>query len=307
MSENNSSGSYRMDLLRGDNWMPWKRRMLAILRDQDLEKYVEKDAALPTVSTTPTSEERDALQKWKNGDAKARTRIELSIGDSEMIHLSGANTAREMWSQLVMVKEARGRLGILATRRALYRASGEEGVDMVDHISKLRGLQNELHAMENLVTDEDFVMIIITSLPESWDNFTGSFLGTSGNKTTITSHELIAILLDEDRRRKGRIGGGAGMTLLSKGKDRKGINKDKECYNCKKTGHISSECWAKGGGKEGQGPKGRKGTGKRNRAHQAKEVNSSLNDACFMAGNLQDSSKYDWLLDSCTTSHVCPI
>ena len=178
---------------------------------------------------------------------------------------------------------------------------------MVDHISKLRGLQNELHAMENLVTDEDFVMIIITSLPESWDNFTGSFLGASGNKTTIPSHELIARLLDEDRRRKGRIGGGAGMTLLSKGKDRKGINKDKECYNCKKTGHISSECWAKGGGKEGQGPKGRKGTGKRNRAHQAKEVNSSLNDACFMAGNLQDSSKYDWLLDSCTTSHVCPI
>ena len=69
---------------------------------------------------------------------------------------------------------------------------------MVDHISKLRGLQNKLHAMENLVTDEDFVMIIITSLLESWDNFTGSFLGASGNKTMITSHELIAILLDED-------------------------------------------------------------------------------------------------------------
>ena len=82
--------------------------MLAILRDEDLEKYVKKDTAPPTVSTTLTSEERDALQKWKNGDAKARTRIELSIGDSEMIHLSGANTAWEMWSQLVMVKEVRG-------------------------------------------------------------------------------------------------------------------------------------------------------------------------------------------------------
>ena len=64
--------------------------------------------ALPTVSMTPTSEERDALQKWKNGDAKVRTSIELLIRDSEMIHLSRANTAQEMWSQLVMVKEARG-------------------------------------------------------------------------------------------------------------------------------------------------------------------------------------------------------
>ena len=73
---------------------------------------------------------------------------------------------------------------------------------MIDHISKLRGLQNELHAMENLVTNKDFVMIIIMSLPESWDNFTGSFLGSSGNWPTITSHELIAILLDKDERRK---------------------------------------------------------------------------------------------------------
>ena len=74
---------------------------------------------------------------------------------------------------------------------------------MINHISKLRSLQNELHMMENLATDEDFVMILITSLLESWDNFTGSFLGSSGNKPAIKSHELIAVLMDEDRRRKG--------------------------------------------------------------------------------------------------------
>src|ERR1700734_3467359 len=135
------------------------------------------------------------------GNAKTRTRIELSIGDVEMIHLSGAVTARDMWSQLLMVKESKGRLGVLATRRALYRATVDENFSMIDHISKLQNLQDELHTMENLVTDEDFLMIIITSLPESWDNYTGSFLGSSGNKPNITSHELIAVLLEEDQRR----------------------------------------------------------------------------------------------------------
>jgi hypothetical protein len=38
-----------------------------------------------------------------------------------------------------------------------------------------------------------------------------------------------------------------------------GSNKNKDCYNCKKKGHIAVECWAKGGGKEGQGLKERKG------------------------------------------------
>ena len=53
------------------------------------------------------------------GDARARTRIELAIGDSEMIHISGANIAREMLEQLKTVKESRGRLGILATRHII--------------------------------------------------------------------------------------------------------------------------------------------------------------------------------------------
>jgi hypothetical protein len=30
---------------------------------------------------------------------------------------------------------------------------------------------------------------------------------------------------------------------------------DVECYNCHKRGHMKADCWAKGGGKEGQGPR----------------------------------------------------
>src|ERR1700735_3251782 len=107
MSESHSSGgSYRIELLKGDNWESWKRRMLAMLRDQGLEKYIEKGAGMPKPKKQgePSAEETEAINKWNDGDAKARTRIELSIGDAEMIQLSGAVTARDMWSQLSMVK-----------------------------------------------------------------------------------------------------------------------------------------------------------------------------------------------------------
>ena len=33
--------------------------------------------------------------------------------------------------------------------------------------------------------------------------------------------------------------------------------KDLECYNCHKKGHRKADCWAKGGGKEGQGLRSR--------------------------------------------------
>jgi hypothetical protein len=174
-----------------------------------------KDAKAPE-SADPakiTLEEIEAKKKWEDGDGKARTQIELSIGNAKMIHISGANTASQMWEQLCMVKESKGQLGVLATRCALYRATAEEGFDMVEHVSKLRKLQEELHIMNNLVSDKDFVMILITSLPESWDNYTSSYLGSSGNKPELKSHELIPILLEEDRRWKGRTGETGGYTL----------------------------------------------------------------------------------------------
>ena len=171
---------------------------------------------------------------------------------------------------------------------------------MVNHFSKLRGLQKELHAMKNLVADEDFIMILITLLLESWDNYTELFLGSSRNKPIVVSYELIAVL---HQRRKGQNGEGS-TALLSKGKDKQGANKDKECYNCKKKGHIMADCWGKGGGKEGQGPKGRKE--KKNWSNQAEDINSSLN-AFYMAGTSQEISEYDWLLNSGTTSHICTI
>ena len=88
-----------MEMLKSSNWMPWKRRMLAVLRDLGLEKYIAKDASVlgEAKKGEPTEAEKELQRKWHEGDAKARTRIELAISDAEMIHISGATTTREMW------------------------------------------------------------------------------------------------------------------------------------------------------------------------------------------------------------------
>ena len=102
MSDEYTTGSYRMEMLKSSNWMPWKRRMLAVLRDLGLEKYIAEDAKPPESAKgeTPSEETLKAIEEWRAGDARARTRIEFAIRDSEMIHISGAETASQMWKQL---------------------------------------------------------------------------------------------------------------------------------------------------------------------------------------------------------------
>ena len=305
-------GSYRIEPLKAHNWMPWKRQMLAVLRDQGLDKYLEDDA--PIVSDSTKADEVKALQKWKEGDRKTQARIELAISDSEMVHVMGAKTAKEMWKQLSTVKESRGQMGMLAARRRLMRTTAEEGFNMADHIATLRQIQEELHVMGNVVTDEDFAMILVTSLPESWDTFTTTFFRSRSNQTSkIQSQELVGILIDEFRRRMEREGNSGGVALQAKEKGYgNGGASDVECFNCRKKGHLKKDCWSKGGGQEGKGPG--KGRRRRDRANQATDQSTStdLNNLTFFAsvalsvGSDHTISKSDWILDSGTTSHICP-
>jgi len=57
-------------------------------------------------------------------------------------------------------------LGVMA-RKVFYRYDGEEGLNIVDHVAKLREMQEELHLMGSRIEDEEFVNILVMSLPES--------------------------------------------------------------------------------------------------------------------------------------------
>ena len=110
---------FRIEPLKGhDNWMPWKRRMLAILRELDLDDMVDDDQKLPTAKDekAPTIEELKERSAWLKKDEKVRTRIELAVNDTVMIHLLGADTAYDMWNQLKTIYEPKGHIGVLATR-----------------------------------------------------------------------------------------------------------------------------------------------------------------------------------------------
>ncbi|KZT02119.1 uncharacterized protein LAESUDRAFT_763060 [Laetiporus sulphureus 93-53] len=137
--------------------------------------------------------------------------------------------------------------------------------------------------MGKLIPDDEFVSIILMSLPESWDSFTNSYFGAaggqsqSGSGTQITSQDLIAVIRDENRRRKSRdaeqaaTGTSQTQALFTRNAERKkgkGVMRpcsicgrknhitrdckfrghpEMKCGNCGKWGHKTLECYAPGG------------------------------------------------------------
>jgi len=270
MVEKDQQLGYRIEPLNEHNWASYSRRLIAVTDELGLTKYITGDAKKPPIAPTSTSGEplsqseikkyEKALADWEAGQLRAKNRIMLSLTDSQMDLITDCNTAAEIWDRLIELKEPRGRFGIVVTRRLLHQTEVKEGFDPTKHIAKLCKLQSNLTRMGHNVSDEEFTMILLTSVPESWDNITSTYL--TSNPDNIMTSSIVAMILEEDQRRKSRDGGGSSSSLVAwnskSGSTSQGGSEktEKECYNCKKKGHIRRDCWAKGGGKEGQKPKG---------------------------------------------------
>ncbi|KAJ3505976.1 hypothetical protein NMY22_g17398 [Coprinellus aureogranulatus] len=96
------AGSYRLEPLTANNWMPWKQRMLAVLQELELKSYITAEGSVKPVvklDATPPVTTAD-VTKWEKGKLKARTRLELAISDGEMAHIIGADMAFQIWERL---------------------------------------------------------------------------------------------------------------------------------------------------------------------------------------------------------------
>ena len=90
-----------MEMLKSSSWMPWQRRMLAVLRYVELDKYIAYENVPGVAKERQPTEEIEAQKKWRERNARGSTdstRIDLAMGDAEMILrvISGTMTVREI-------------------------------------------------------------------------------------------------------------------------------------------------------------------------------------------------------------------
>lgn len=234
---------------------------------------------------------------WGRGEAIVKQLIASTIPDSLFMKVRNKGTAGEIWKSFAADFEQKLRSVSVNLRRRLQdERCGERG-DVCAHFIKIRTMTEDLAAMGHIPDNDDLYAIVLSSLPQSYDNYTSAISATSTVLgRTLTAEDLMKAVEEEyDRRvlstKGGRKDDAKDAVFWAKdGKPKGKSKKEKECFNCHKKGHFKSDCWAPGGGKEGQGPRDK---GKKKESAAAAKDGKSLEDAAWLAIDIATVAEAD--------------
>ena len=270
-------------------------------------------AKLDATEQAAVDEFEKKLEKWVSGEATIRKGLSEALPPALYLTVRKETTAKKVWDAVAKHHHQKSQLIIVELCRKLQNERCDEKGDVRAHLAKLRQMRDDLASMGEVFPDDGFRAIILGSLPTSYD----TFLTAVSNQLSptpypmrlgamtiqgvnipaheivvtppkITPDDLMEVVGQEADRRTIKSGNSkkdendAAFTAntWSKGGKKGGGKSDIECYNCHKKGHVKADCWAKGGGKEGQGPKS-KGKSQAKK-EQASAANADSDDAAWM-------------------------
>lgn len=289
----------RIDPLSKENYESWKLQAEAILIKNDLWKYTNGTLPKPTATAD--------LDKWEAEDAKAKADLVLCISSTELRHVRGCKTSRDLWLRLESIYASRGpaRKATLL-KRLLTHKMGDSG-DVREDIGAFFDAVDKLESMDIKIHDDLLSIMLLYTLPTSFSNFRCAI----ESRDELPKPEILKVkILEEYQSRKLN----ANNTENTENdvlytRERKGANKwhgnvqFKEktrqtypkvltCYRCNRIGHRASDC-------REEYPKSKQ------YSNNVDEGLMSLNVSGVHECNNVDDLKQQWVLDSGCTSHLC--
>jgi len=238
------------------------------MQANNFEDHAEAGSPLADYTTLSTVGGITSAAQW----AKEENTIKLILGstlpDTMFNRIKMTSNMHDAWEILKRVFEEWSKVLVADIIQRFWNKCCEEDKSVRNHFEYLADLHKQLTVMGKVVTDEDYTDMLLALLLASYNGTVSSMsVSMCLCMKVLTSEIFKQFILDESRhwqvKDKYVESHNEALAMESgsqKGKDKSKDKKKVECYNCHKTRHYKSECWAKGSGKEGQGPRWGKGT-----------------------------------------------
>ena len=246
----------------GENYAWWKIQITDYMYAKDLDSALEDPPAEPSVLVGADGKEIDgavraaeAAKAWKRIDRKALGQIRMAVSPEVGARIADATTTREAMAILNNIYEKPSTNNQVYLLKTLVNMKfAERGGSMLEHVNRFSQAANQLGAAGLRLEAKLEAVLFLCSLPDSYATAVQGIANAAGD--SITLKEVVALVMDEEMRRRARGGDvatsstpAAALTVqnrgMSKSKDRsKGRRRSKSKEN--DAAAKPFECWTCG-------------------------------------------------------------
>ncbi|GJU34755.1 hypothetical protein Tco_1183109, partial [Tanacetum coccineum] len=165
----------------------WQINMRALMVQQGY------DDALKTLSVNIEAEENADLMN------KAYSTLILCLGDQVLREVTMETTAAGIWTKLTSLYMTKSLANRLYLKKKLYTYYISPGTKLGDHIDEFNKLILDLANIDIEIKDEDQALMLLTSLPSSYENFMDTLLY---GRESLTMEDVLATLNSRELKKR---------------------------------------------------------------------------------------------------------
>jgi len=187
-----------------------------------------------------------------------------SVGGIQQLKGENYNRPNDTLDKLYEKPSASNKVFLM---KRLFNMKMVEGGSVTDHLNEFNMVTSQLTYVNVNFDDEVRALLILCSLPESWNGLVMAVSNSVSGSNTLKFDDVVSVILSEEMRRKStcETSGNAlmvenrgrqkerGKSSGNRGKSKHDRSKSKgriECWNCRKKGHVKKDCWSQRAKKE---------------------------------------------------------
>ena len=188
-----STHKLSLDQLNSKNYTTWKFKLKHLLIAKDLWEYVDGSIVEPEATA-----EAAAKADYKKKANRAMSTIVLSVNDGLLYLITECTGAKQAWDKLQAHFERDTLSNKLFLKKRYFRSVMREGSSAEDHMKYMKELSNKLAAINAAVSEEDQVVTLLGSLPDSYSTLV---IALETCVDDLSLEYVQQALINEDQRR----------------------------------------------------------------------------------------------------------